>query len=1011
MRTVSVPNQPPSRVRRVGHSSRSPARVGASPREGDSGLSRQTVRGTAVLRLRRVLLYYAARRQMWLRVPSEATEGPSMQEDWLPRVLRPAHRPHTSIGFGLDARGSSGVPTRGIMMVRRFSDHRHLLTGAGWLVAQTIAAAAGGFVFWLAAARLYPQEAVGAAAALFALVQLVNYATSLGLPISLGRYAADESPASARKFSAAVLATIASSIVGTIVLLVLAKSGTLEPLWVWGLPLGSLLFFASVAGLSVAVLIDVRLLALRRAGWVLGRTIVLSGLRLTLLIAPVALLGSQGAFPVWLAVVASTAVVSGISLWWLRQPLGFPDLSAPVSDWAAMTRFSAVNYASQLVVQAPFILLPVIVLSAVSPSENAVFFVAWSIAAVVFMVPRTIGRVLLIEGDRGTAALESQTALALLLSVGSALLAAILLPLSSVLMSALYGSQYRDAADLMVPLLLSAVPWAVTSVMLSEARVREDHLATGIISGSFAVVVVTASAVGVAAGDALGASRGWLFGTVIVGALSTVVIIVRHRRGLLLIAASDTAGLRLGEKPDRLPVLMVAIGMLVICWLMAGAAGLIAAVAVLGATAMGIRWLAPVSALILVGGAAMATVLEAPLEQGLGYATQRPIANALAMMAMVVALAGALTAAFQEGRWRRPRADWPRSDSPESTELAVEGPEPLEPAEDRAQRVGGRQLHDEALLAEMASLHEVVADVVQLADAPVDERPEPETHGSEVQRGRSERRDDRPAPHPPVDPQLPLEGTEEEDALRTWGLRALSWLALLVFAMLFAGSAIDDPQAQVADSLRAGYGLVVWEGSLQIPYAEAPLAALVAAFWPVSPATTASVCWATGSAGLVNLVASAGDVLMAAAVALVLPVTLLVSGVRLDVGLAQLFVFGAVLAVAQDGPVTRSLVAGGLLGAAVLARPEAMILLAALVGVVALRHSSGCWARIAALLAGAVLVLLPWQMWVLREVDHSSDVADGSWATVSWLLPWILLSAWGLVSANGRHAFNVGRTQ
>ncbi len=66
----------------------------------------------------------------------------------------------------------------------------------------------------------------------------------------------------------------------------------------------------------------------------------------------------------------------------------------------SILRYTSVNYVATLALEAPRFALPVIVLVYVAPSDNANFYVAWAIVAVVLLVPATLGQVLLVEAGR-----------------------------------------------------------------------------------------------------------------------------------------------------------------------------------------------------------------------------------------------------------------------------------------------------------------------------------------------------------------------------------------------------------------------------------------------------------------------------------------------------------------------------------------------------------------------------------------------------------------------------------
>src|SRR5262245_231339 len=147
--------------------------------------------------------------------------------------------------------------------------HRELLHGSVWLVINVGVAALGSFAFWLVAANIERAPAVGVAAALFTAMMFLNYATALGLPIAIARYAAGPGHDAHTLFAWSLIATILSSVIGALFLMVIALS-TLRPmLHAFGTAGGLLIFTVLVIGVSVSVLVDVRLVTLHRWGWVL----------------------------------------------------------------------------------------------------------------------------------------------------------------------------------------------------------------------------------------------------------------------------------------------------------------------------------------------------------------------------------------------------------------------------------------------------------------------------------------------------------------------------------------------------------------------------------------------------------------------------------------------------------------------------------------------------------------------------------------------------------------------
>lgn len=385
--------------------------------------------------------------------------------------------------------------------------------------------ALGGFAFWLGAARVTDAGTVGAATALFTGLLFVNYATSLGLPIALARYAPDRSAGSSGFFAWAAALSMVSSVAGTALLLVVAPVSMTSALGPHGWWLGAVIVATSAAGTAVALLVEVRLMALRRGSWVFVRAAAVATGRL-----PFLAFGAVREDAFWLFVAASAPIALS----------GFIGAAALIrahgTGWRAAlcasrrreaARYAAVNWLGLLAAQAPQFGLPIIVAANVAPSDNAVFYVAWSITLIAFLLPHTLGQVLLVEAGRDTD-LGSQVRLTLV--IGLAVMAAVVV-LSVVgrgAVTAAYGDTYAAAANVLPLLLIAGLPWAVTSSLLARARVEQRSLATMAITTTFALGVLVPAMVLTADGGVDGAARAWLIGNVAAVAVAASVV---HRRG------------------------------------------------------------------------------------------------------------------------------------------------------------------------------------------------------------------------------------------------------------------------------------------------------------------------------------------------------------------------------------------------------------------------------------------------------------------------------------------------
>jgi O-antigen/teichoic acid export membrane protein len=363
---------------------------------------------------------------------------------------------------------------------RRASGHRQLLTGSAALVVTAGVQAVSGAVFWLIAARLDEQNDVGHATALFTSVLFVAFVAGLGQPVAAARFSAGRSRDDHVLFAWGAIATSVAGFVLALAYMLAVSPAAVDELRSWSAVGGPAVFVVLVVGTALSLLFDVRLMTQRRWGLVLARTTIVGVVRFPLLALPV-----ETHRALWLLVAAAlpTALSGLVGMGLLSRVTGDRHHLGPwPAATRAMVRYSAVNWFSTLTYQAPTFAMPVIVLVNVDPDRNASFYVAWGVAALACYVPTAIGQALLSEGGRDDANLRSQVRLAILVAGGLMVAGAVAATAARNLLVVLYGQEYQEAADIMPILVAAAIPWAVTSVYLTEARVRQRAGATVVMT-------------------------------------------------------------------------------------------------------------------------------------------------------------------------------------------------------------------------------------------------------------------------------------------------------------------------------------------------------------------------------------------------------------------------------------------------------------------------------------------------------------------------------------------------
>jgi O-antigen/teichoic acid export membrane protein len=401
----------------------------------------------------------------------------------------------------------------------------------------------GGFAFWALLAAMHDAARVGEAQRLFTAVLVVTYLTSLGLPVSVAKFCPDRSPAAVRFFRRAVAATALSSVFGAGVLVAVGRgTPVLDPVADESAAVQFLLLAAAAAGLSCAVLVEARLMALRQWGWVVARAGVAVLLRFPLLLL-VPTLTSGWAFALVAGMPACTGFVGALAL--DRVDVGRtaggrvdPELRR------RSVRYSTVNYLGLLGAQGPQFLVPLAVAMAVPSEEFAAFYLCWGATVIVFAVPHLIGQAVLSESSHIGTTLATLGRSGRSLSLGITVLLAAGALAGGPLIGAVLGPEYRAATFLLPMLVLAAVPWAVTSTALAVARADADGRRLLVLTMSYLLCAVGGVSVGVLVAGTSGAAVGWLLGNV---ACAAATLASRPATGPERFAQADAPAYRLED--------------------------------------------------------------------------------------------------------------------------------------------------------------------------------------------------------------------------------------------------------------------------------------------------------------------------------------------------------------------------------------------------------------------------------------------------------------------------------
>ena len=342
------------------------------------------------------------------------------------------------------------------------------------LIASSFVSSALGAAYWLVAARKYDAPSVGIGSSLVAAMTLLTGVANLGFKNGLLRFV----PTAGRDTRSLVLRAYALTSASA----VLAGGVFLWGLNIWSSRLHFLrdnfltvsLFIGTMVAWSVFTLQDSVLVGLGRAGWVPIENTVFSLAKIAALIALVTFSSQWGIFLSWsVPTVVLVIVVSVVIMRRLIPRYAVARPSAERTAFPDVVRFSLADHIGSLLWLATIDGLPLLVLGRSGPSSAAYYYLAAQIAYGLYVLSGCIGAALVAEAGRDRAGLPELSHRAMRQAMRLVLPATVVVIVVAPLLLRIFGTEYeRNATTLLRLLALSAVPYTVTSICLSRARVR-----------------------------------------------------------------------------------------------------------------------------------------------------------------------------------------------------------------------------------------------------------------------------------------------------------------------------------------------------------------------------------------------------------------------------------------------------------------------------------------------------------------------------------------------------------
>jgi O-antigen/teichoic acid export membrane protein len=399
---------------------------------------------------------------------------------------------------------AKGRPSRLTTFRNLLQRNRDLLRNAGSLAATSGLTSVFGFGYWIYAARVFPQEAVGYGSAAISAMTLLGTVGMFGL----GTMLIGELPRRRSRgelMTAAIVASFIGSLVLGLVFAVICLAFGSHFAEIAGTFGRMAIFSLGVAVTGATLVFDEATIGLMRGGLQLTRNVAVSIAKMAALPICAVILHDVFGVGIMLAWVIGT-VVSLIPVIVMIKRRGVSILYHP--DWNSFWQLRKVTLAHNwlnLAIATPVKLIPVLVVIVVSPSSNAAYYIAFMLASFLFMVPMHLSTVLFAIASAAPEMISEKLRFVLRTSLVIGVPGGLILGFSSHFVLSIFGPDYVRLATgplwLMIALYIPGLP---NTVYIAVCR------ATGRVNQ--AAIFLSVAAVFQMAAIVVGGKLGGLYG-------------------------------------------------------------------------------------------------------------------------------------------------------------------------------------------------------------------------------------------------------------------------------------------------------------------------------------------------------------------------------------------------------------------------------------------------------------------------------------------------------------------
>lgn len=365
-----------------------------------------------------------------------------------------------------------------------------ILVNAGSLIGTTVITSGLGFIFWWLAARRFPLEAVGIASASISTMMLLGTFCMLGLGTLLITELPRQPGQEGRLISTALI--VVGGVGGSVgaIFAVLAPSVSVEFLPLRASIENMLVFALGVSFTAITLVLDQALVGLLSGGMQLWRNSLFAVAKLAFLFVSGLWLSQETGITIYATWVLGNAfslgALAGIALW-----KGKWSGKIHLPQWNLLHKLGAAalqHHMLNLTLQAPGLLMPLMVTVLLTAKMNAWFYVSSMIASFVTMIPTALTIVLHAMNSAQQSSLGRKARVTIGLALAACIIANCLIQFDTKQVLGLFGNSYAEQATWSLRILtLQALPLIIKTHYISICRIHDriGRAMVGMLPGGF----------------------------------------------------------------------------------------------------------------------------------------------------------------------------------------------------------------------------------------------------------------------------------------------------------------------------------------------------------------------------------------------------------------------------------------------------------------------------------------------------------------------------------------------